>query len=161
MSGVSASAFGAVAGPSTAQLAFARQQFVTFRSGGQVYGVEITSVREIRSWQPTTTMPGRHAASRGALDIRGQIVEIFDLADLLGGGVFSPGSGSVVLVVADGERTSGLLVESVLDIIEVRDSDLLASPPTDIGSESTHVVERMVTHEDQLISILTITSLLP
>ncbi|MDB5561256.1 MAG: Purine-binding chemotaxis protein CheW, partial [Hyphomicrobiales bacterium] len=34
-------------------------QFVTFTCANRAFGIEIMSVREIRSWTPTTELPGQ------------------------------------------------------------------------------------------------------
>lgn len=137
-------------------------QFVTFTSGGAFYGVEIMSVREIRSWQPTTPLPQRAVSARGVLDIRGSIVEVFDLGVVLGGPPLQATSGSVVLVLALENATVGLLVESVSDIIQVQDEDRMSVPDESAGGQRWGgEVECMVNHEGRLIGILDLYAIFP
>ena len=133
----------------------ADSQFVTFSCGKEHYGIPVMSVREIRSWQPTTQIPGRPSAARGVLDIRGMVVEVFDLAALLGGQPIEATPGSVVLVLTLEDRVIGLLVDAVSDIIQVQPGDKMPVPPHghQNGAWSGQVTF-MVSYEDRLIGVL-------
>lgn len=132
-------------------------QYVAFRCGGAGYGIPIMSVREIRSWQPTTPLPGRTTAARGVLDIRGAVVEVFDLGLLLGGEAIEPTPGSVVLVLSHNDRVMGLLVDAVSDIIQTQAQDLMPVPPRSSEGWGDQV-SAMVNHENSLIGILDLDS---
>lgn len=134
--------------------AYVEGQFVAFRCGQTNYGIPIMTVREIRSWQPTTGIPGRLNSSRGVLDIRGTVVEVFDLNALLGGPETEPGAGSVVLVLALDDRVVGLLVDAVSDIIQTSTAEMMPVPANYGGSGWPARVTAMVQHEGGLIGIL-------
>ena len=123
-------------------------QFVTFQVGDNAYGVDITAVREIRSWTPTTLLPDQDRGARGVLDIRGSIVEVFDLSTVLGSGAHDSPANQVVLVVAINGRDVGLAVDSVSDIVDAAPGDF-ADPPKAGGK-----VAAIVRQSDRLISIL-------
>ena len=136
-------------------------QFVTFACNGSHYGVDIMAVREIRSWQPTTTLPGRPDGACGVLDIRGNVVEVFDLSAVMGGRLLEPGPGNVVLVLAIEGRAVGILVDSVSDIIEARPDQLMAMPDAGRASAGPSHISSMVHHEDRLIAILALDGSFP
>ena len=123
-------------------------QFVTCNVGDNAYGVDIIAVREIRSWTPTTLLPDQGYGARGVLDIRGNIVEVFDLSTVLGSGMHDNQANQVVLVVAIGGRDVGLAVDSVSDIVDAAPGDF-AEPPKAGGK-----VAEIVRQSDRLISIL-------
>lgn len=131
-------------------------QFVTFACNGSQYGVDIMAVREIRSWQPTTVLPGRPDGACGVLDIRGSVVEVFDLSAVMGGPPLEPGPGNVVLVLAIGGRAVGILVDSVSDIIEAMSDQLMPVPDSGRVSDGISHISSMVHHEDRLVAILTL-----
>lgn len=135
------------------------RQYVTFSSAGASYGASIMQVQEIRSWQSTAPLPNRSRASRGVLDIRGAVVEVFDLSVLLGGGGLEPDKGNVILVLCLSERVVGLLVESVSDIIQVDTDAAMSVPPCQAGAEAA-VMAGMVNHEGTLVGLLDIERLL-
>ena len=137
----------------------APQQYVTFRSAGGQYGAGIMQVQEIRSWQQTAPLPNRHRAARGVLDIRGKVVEVFDLSTLLGGTSLSPDKGSVILVLSLADRTVGLLVESVSDIIQVEPGASMPVPK-DSDDPTIGCMDGIVNHEGTLVGLLDLEVLL-
>jgi len=123
-------------------------QFVTCNVGDNAYGIDIMAVREIRSWTPTTMLPGQPRGARGVLDIRGNIVEVYDLSMVLGSDSHESRTNQVVLVVAIDGRDVGLAVDSVSDIVDAATEDF-AEPPSQGGK-----VASIVRQEESLISIL-------
>ena len=123
-------------------------QFVTCNIGDNAYGVDIIAVREIRSWTPTTRLPDQAHGARGVLDIRGNIVEVFDLSTVLGSGMHDNQANQVVLVVAINGRDVGLAVDSVSDIVDAAPGDFAVPPKT--GGKVAEIVRQ----SDRLISIL-------
>ena len=49
-------------------------QLIAFSIGEQTYGVEITTVREIRAWNGATPLPNTREYVRGVINLRGTIV---------------------------------------------------------------------------------------
>lgn len=132
----------------------ASNQFVTFRVGETAYGIDIMTVREIRSWTPTTQLPGRTSAARGVLDIRGQVIEVYDLAVVLGGAPTEANPEQVIIVVALGDTDVGLLVDAVSDIIFVSQADMLEPPEDGHSAGAAGQIATMVNHDDKLTAIL-------
>ncbi len=134
---------------------YTTRQFVTFGIGENAYGIDIMAVREIRSWTPTTQLPDQGFGACGVLDIRGSIVEVFDLSAVLGSGGRSDEerNGQVVLVVAIDGRDVGLAVDNVSDIVDAEPKNF-AEPPEKDGKVWT-----IVRQDDKLISILDLNAL--
>lgn len=140
----------------------APNQFVTFNSGERAFGVDIMAVREIRSWSPTTELPGQPAEACGVLDIRGSIVQVYDLRALIGGrdSGRAGGAGQVVLVVSLRDQEVGILVDTVSDII-FADRDDMRPAPAPMGPHGTSIVSGLVKNESRLIAILDLEALFP
>jgi len=135
-------------------------QFVTFSAGDKAYGVDIMAVREIRSWSPTTELPDGPFGARGVLDIRGSVVEVYDLSAILGGPSTEAVPGHVVLVVSMGETNVGILVDSVSDIIFAEESDFRAAPAAGRNAHNAKV-SGLVRQGERLIAILNLNTLFP
>lgn len=136
-------------------------QFVTFTCGDRAFGIDIMSVREIRSWSPTTELPSQPFGAKGVLDIRGSIVQVYDLEAMLGGMGGSGGkSGQVVLVVSLQNQDVGLMVDTVSDIIFAQPEDLRPVPASKSGHNPGQV-SGLVKNEDRLIAILDLSALFP
>jgi purine-binding chemotaxis protein CheW len=134
-------------------------QFVTFTCGQRLFGIEIMSVREIRKWSKTTPMPNQPFGACGVLDIRGNIVEVYDLASMLGAHSGEDEASKVILVVSLGNRDVGVIADTVSDIIFAKPDDLRPPPNGQRKGEST--VAKLVKTGDQLIAVLDLDVLFP
>lgn len=142
-------------------VASSANQFVTFNSGDRAFGVDIMAVREIRSWSSTTELPGQPMAATGVLDIRGKIVQVYDLRALIGGRDAGRDDrvGQVVLVVSLREQEVGIVVDTVSDIIFASADDMRAAPAGNGARRG--VVSGLVKNENRLIAILDLEALFP
>jgi len=138
----------------------ATNQFVTFTCGKRSFGIEIMSVREIRKWSPTTAMPSQPYGAQGVLDIRGKIVEVYDLASMVGATGIGSDTSKVILVVSLGEQDVGIIADTVSDIIFAKEEDLRPAPTGGSGSGSGSVA-KLVKNGDELIAILDLENLFP
>lgn len=133
-------------------------QFVTFTCGSRAFGIDIMSVREIRSWTPVTELPNQPYGACGVLDIRGNIVQVYDLASMIGTDSSADDAGQVVLVVSLLSQDVGLRVDTVSDIIFAQGDDMRPSPK---GGKGDGLVLGLVKNEDRLIAILDLKALFP
>ncbi len=104
-------------------------RMVVFRAGGERFGLPLEAVREVVVPQPPfARVPRAPAAVRGAMNLRGRVLAVVELAPLLGLGAeaLGPGQGHV-LVLDRARRGLGLLVASVLGV------EPLEAPPGTAG----------------------------
>ena len=129
------------------------QQYIAFELDDQFFGVEITSVREIRQWSPATELPNQPHYGRGVLDIRGEIVPVYDLRARFGGPVVNVTESHVVLIVSIDDRSLGIVVDAVSDIIDVKTADL--RPVPEGAREAEHgTVTSLANHNGRMIALL-------
>ena len=105
-----------------------RRQFITFVSGEQEFGANIMTIREIRGWTETTLLPHAPDFVRGVINLRGVVLPVIDLKARLGRGVTDANPKHVIIVVKSGERTIGLLVDAVSDILTATAADIQPTP---------------------------------
>ena len=103
-------------------------QFVTFRSGDQEFGADIMAIREIRGWTPTTPLPHTPNYVRGVINLRGIVLPIVDLKARLGYSATEPSAKNVIVAVKCGNRTIGLLVDAVSDILTAAAAEIQPAP---------------------------------
>lgn len=127
-------------------------QLIAFSIGEQTYGVEITTVREIRAWNGATPLPNTREFVRGVINLRGTIVPIFDLRARFGEGVTSPTKNHVVVVMSVGEKWVGILVDAVSDILTVAKADIHNVPEG--NSIDTELLNGIVTHESRMVGLI-------
>lgn len=127
-------------------------QLIAFSIGEQTYGVEITTVREIRAWNGATPLPNTRAFVRGVINLRGTIVPIFDLRARFGDGQTSPTKNHVVVVMSVGEKWVGILVDAVSDILTVSKDDIHAVPEG--NAIDTELLNGIVTHDTRMVGLI-------
>ncbi|ADG12172.1 chemotaxis protein CheW [Caulobacter segnis] len=137
-----------------------RRELISFRVGDQEYCVDIMAVREIRGWSPATTLPQSPGYMRGVINLRGAVLPIMDLASRLGMPVLEPTVRSVFIVVKAGDRTVGLLVDAVSDILSVNDD--MIQPTPDVACDAVRsFVRGIISIEGRMISEISLDRILP
>lgn len=101
----------------------ARYRLVLFRLGQHLLAVPADSVREVVPAGRATRIPGAAALVAGLVNVRGTLLTVIDGRIALGLERASAPAESV-LVLDRGERSLGLMVDEVLDLVEVAPSDL-------------------------------------
>jgi len=105
-----------------------KRQFITFRSGEQEFGADIMAIREIRGWTETTPLPHAPPYVRGVINLRGVVLPVVDLKARLGREETLANPKHVIVVVETENRTIGLLVDAVSDILTVTAADVQPTP---------------------------------
>ncbi len=127
-------------------------QLIAFSIGEQIYGVEITTVREIRAWNGATPLPNTREFVRGVINLRGTIVPIYDLRARFGDGQTTPTKNHVVVVMSVGNKWVGILVDAVSDILTVSKDDIHAVPEG--NSIDSDLLSGIVTHENSMVGLI-------
>ncbi|MBF9035121.1 chemotaxis protein CheW [Rhodobacterales bacterium HKCCE2091] len=135
-------------------------EFVSFMAGGQSFCIEITQIREIRRWTPVTALPHADKAVLGVINLRGMVIPIVDLAEQLGLGTSEASMRHVVIVVAIGTQTVGLLVDSVSEILAVPVDTICEAPPMSKGVDSDCIIG-LVSVEEDMSRVLALDAVLP
>jgi len=130
------------------------RQYIIFTIDGQEYGISIMDVREIRGWTPENKLPNLPAYVRGVINLRGTVIPIIDLRARFGVGTSEAGKYHVVIITQVGERTSGLLVDAISDILPIPDDQLKPAPNLDRGAASAHYIDELFTPEGRIIALL-------
>lgn len=128
-------------------------QLITFTLGDEEYGVDIMAVREIRAWTETTALPNTPRYVRGVINLRGTIVPIFDLRARFGMGETEPTKTHVVLVVGIGNRTIGILVDTVSDILTVAEQDVRPVPDMELAVDGSYL-GGLITVTDRMVALI-------
>ncbi|MDH5517299.1 MAG: chemotaxis protein CheW [Gammaproteobacteria bacterium] len=109
-------------------------EYLTFSLADEEYGVDILRVQELRGWEAVTRIPNSPAFVKGVLNLRGAIVPIIDLRERFNLTVSDYTETTVVIVLSvndgrDGnERTMGVVVDSISDVVHAKLSDIQATP---------------------------------
>jgi purine-binding chemotaxis protein CheW len=97
----------------------ASAEFLTFRLGGEEYGIDILRVQEIRSYEEPTRIANAPSFIKGVVNLRGVIVPVVDLRIKLGCDKVEYNGFTVVIVLNVRGRVVGAVVDSVSDVLEL------------------------------------------
>jgi purine-binding chemotaxis protein CheW len=106
----------------------ASAEFLTFRLGGEEYGIDILRVQEIRSFEEPTRIANAPSFIKGVVNLRGVIVPVVDLRIKLGCEKVEYNGFTVVIVLNVHGRVVGAVVDSVSDVLELA-GDLIKPSP--------------------------------
>jgi len=138
--------------------AVAAREMIAFLVASQEFCVDVMSVREIRVWTPAT--PIAHAPNYvvGVVNLRGAVLPIIDFAARLGFPPTQPTTRHAILVAQIGERSVGLLVDGVSEILTVTQDQI--QPPPRVGAEiASKFVSGVVAIQNRMICVVTLDSL--
>ena len=144
----------------TATSAPGETEYLSFGLGEAEYSVEIMSVREIRGWTRTTSLPHSPPYVRGVINLRGAVLPVIDLAVRLGLPATDPEERNVIIVVDVDSRTLGLRVDAVSDILTLS-QDQLHLPPDVATSPGARFVKALTILDDRMVRILDLTQVMP
>ena len=135
-------------------------ELLTFQCGGRAFAVDIMAVREIRSWSAPTPLPHAPSFMLGMVNLRGSVLPVMDLAVRLGEDRTVDNPRNVIIVIQQGSRVHGLLVEAVSDIVHPV-PDQLQDVPKVTSDEETSMAEKLFVVEDAMVQILSMERILP
>lgn len=103
-------------------------QMVIFAVGNDLFAFPGGNVAEILPLAPIHFVPGCPPSLEGVINVRGDIVSVIRLGDLLGVEHVAAGRRTAILLGQGGGLCSGLRVDRVLDVLDVV-RDTLHPPP--------------------------------
>lgn len=107
--------------------------YVTFELAGQIFAVEVGTVREILDLQPISRLPNAPADLLGMIDVRGQGIAVIDLLSHLGlSHPMSREEGRIVVfeLDADSRKPVGVIADRVLSVVAIADTEIEPAPVT-------------------------------
>ena len=138
--------------------------FVTFDISGQTFGVEVSYVREILDQIEISRIPNTRPDIEGIIDIRNESVPIMDIGSRLGMQNLETGADTRIIIfeisVGDEARPIGILADRVRDVTQIPAIEIEAPPDAVGGVGSGNVLAGLARHNDLLIALLDIRTIL-
>jgi purine-binding chemotaxis protein CheW len=106
----------------------AGREFLTFRLGGEEYGIDILKVQEIRGYDAVTKIANAPDFIKGVINLRGTIVPIIDMRIKFNVGEAKYDQFTVVIVLNVGNRVVGMVVDSVSDVMALTPDQIRPAP---------------------------------
>jgi len=103
-------------------------RYSVFSISGKLFGLEISTVREVLSPPKITFLPNVPAHVVGVYNLRGNIISLVDLHQILGLNSVEKKDTDMVLLVESSDFLMSFVVEKVLDFVEVENAKM--QPPS-------------------------------
>jgi len=133
------------------------RQYLTFRLGEEVFGLDVGKVREILDFTTITNVPRTPEFIRGVINLRGSVVPVVDMRVKFGMSATEK-TVNTCIVVAEVELEGdsivlGALVDSVHEVFELEPGQIEPAPR--IGTKlKTEFIKGMGKRDDRFIILL-------
>jgi purine-binding chemotaxis protein CheW len=114
-------------------------QYVGFMIGTELYGIDIHAIQEIDRMQSVTKLPRSLPFVEGVINLRGTIIPIVDMSKRFGAEPVTIDRRTRIVIVRIGDQTVGLIVESVTEVIDVREKNIDPAPAMAFAVDSRYV----------------------
>jgi len=104
------------------------KQYVTMKVDTQYFGISVEKIRDILILQQVTKVPLTSSEVIGLLNLRGRIVTAIDIRPLLAMGSTYNIENSMSIVVEYYNDLYSLVVDSVGEVLTIKDSDIKENP---------------------------------
>ena len=146
-------------GPADGGMAARAGEYLTFKLGGEEYGIDILRVQEIRSYEQPTRIANAPGYLKGVVNLRGVIVPIVDLRVRLGCSDAQYNHFTVVIVLNVRGRVVGAVVDSVSDVLELA-SELIKPAPEMNTSMDTSFITGIASVGERMLILMDIEALM-
>jgi purine-binding chemotaxis protein CheW len=135
------------------------RQYLTFQLEDEVFGIDVSHVREILEFSTVTKVPKTPEYMRGVINLRGSVVPVLDMRLKFGMTWTEKTVNTCIIVVEvsfEGETIIiGALVDSVQEVFELEPDQI--EPAPHIGMQlKTEFIKGMGKRDDRFIIILDI-----
>ena len=134
-------------------------EFLTFRLGGEEYGIDILRVQEIRSYEEPTRIANAPPFIKGVVNLRGVIVPVVDLRIKLNCEKVEYNGFTVVIVLNVHGRVVGAVVDSVSDVLELA-GDLIKPAPEMNSTVDTGFITGIASVGERMLILMDIEALM-
>jgi purine-binding chemotaxis protein CheW len=129
------------------------QQYLSFRVADEDYAVPILQVQEIIGLTKTTVIPNTPPHVLGVVNLRGNVVPVLDLSQKFGMGPTQRSRTTVNIVVNVAQRTLGLVVDAVSDVVDLAAGSVQPPPAFDCTVDVSFL-EGVAHADDRMLLIL-------
>ena len=98
-------------------------RFSIFVISEKIFGIELSNVSEVLTIPKISKIPSSPKHIVGVFNLRGAIITLLEISEIIGVNRQNPDEGMVLVVDFENQQL-GILVEKVLDVINVEESEI-------------------------------------
>ncbi len=136
------------------------ENIVVFNLGKETYGLPITSIREIISYQEPTRLPGAPPEVEGIINLRGKVIPVVDLRSRLGLPSQPPTRTTRIIIAAGAGEITGLVVDQVTEVSKIISSNIEPPPALAKRGAAESVSQGVAKVGERLIVLLDLSPLM-
>lgn len=129
------------------------RQYLSFKVGPEEYAIDILTVQEIKGYSGVSALPNTPHYIRGIMNLRGTVIPIFDLRARFRMAEQEYTKFTVVIVVKLRDKSVGLVVDAVSDVLDIPSREIRAVPDC-AGRADTGFIGGIATIGEKLVVIL-------
>lgn len=126
---------------------------VLFKVAGSEYAVAAADVLQMESFTGATPVPGTAAHVAGLVQIRGRVVPVVDLRARFGLPAAEPVLDTRVVVVKQGDRAVGLVVDSAREVAAIA-PEAFRPPPEVVAEQASGFVKAVAQVAGRLVMLI-------
>ena len=115
----------------------ASQQYLTFSVANEMFGIVISSIKEIIEYRAPTDVPMMPGFMRGVINLRGRVVPVIDLSVRFGRAKNENTRRTCIVIVEisqdEQQHDIGVVVDAVSAVQDIADADI--EPPPQFGAK--------------------------
>lgn len=127
------------------------RQYIGFKLNDSEFTLPILKVREIINTPVITRLPQSPHYVRGVINLRGRIIPVLDLKELVSMSG-AEGGGAKIIVITKGNMVFGILVDEITSVINIDDASI--EPPESFLQDNLERVEGVARFDDRLVILL-------
>ncbi|HEX2603455.1 MAG TPA: chemotaxis protein CheW [Oxalicibacterium sp.] len=128
-------------------------EFLAFKLGKEEYGIDILKVQEIRGYEAVTRIANAPDFIKGVINLRGIIVPIVDMRIKFHLGEPTYDQFTVVIILNIAGRVTGMVVDSVSDVITLSAEQIKPAPEMGTAFNSDYLMGLGTLDERMLILV--------
>ena len=114
-------------------------QLVTFKLGNEEFALDILKVQEINRMVEITKVPKAPDFVEGVINLRGRVIPIVDIRKKFHLSIKEATKETRIIVVNIMNKTIGLIVDSVSEVLRINSSTIQPPPPLIAGLDSDYI----------------------
>lgn len=115
------------------------EKYLTFSIGEDSYGLDIKYVDDIIGVQEITEVPNQPEFLKGVINLRGVIIPVIDIRLRFGKEERAYDDRTCIIVVSIENASVGIVVDTVLEVININNDDIAIPPSFEGGIENQYI----------------------
>jgi purine-binding chemotaxis protein CheW len=128
-------------------------RYLTFFLGEELYGIDISKVKEIIAMMKITRVPKSHHYIKGVINLRGSIIPVIDTRLRFDIDMAEYGIETAIIIIEIQKINIGFIVDKVEEVMEIESDDTLPKFGFNIDIEFIKSIGRV---RDMIVMILDI-----